>query len=285
MPIGRRSRPLRRGGGSSARAGALTATAATVGVVGPTSRSARPRPAPRRPRSPARRSPFHGEHQAGIVTPGAGPAAVRHASTSRPPTRDDVVDAAAGLDERGAADDRGPARRRATTPISVRRPTTPARRSACGPSSLTLTFGFGPRCSPRTASTASGSPRSGRRRSSTSPSSRGDEHRSRRAATATSPCRPARTIRRSASTPSATSRASHAAPRCCVGRSSASGARRAPTARRPTPRNLMGFKDGTNNLTAEDTAALRRTGLGRRTVTIRRGWRAAPTWSPAASAC
>ena len=51
------------------------------------------------------------------------------------------------------------------------------------------------------------------------------------------------------------------------GRASATGAGQT------TPRNLMGFKDGTNNIHADDTAALRRAGLGRPTVRPSRGWR------------
>ena len=51
-----------------------------------------------------------------------------------------------------------------------------------------------------------------------------------------------------------------------------------------TPRNLMGFKDGTNNLTAEDTAGLDplRVGGARRR---RRGCAAAATSSRGGSGC
>ncbi len=51
-----------------------------------------------------------------------------------------------------------------------------------------------------------------------------------------------------------------------------------------TPRNLMGFKDGTNNLVAEDTARLRNTS-GWPTPTTPRGCAAAATSSPGGSAC
>ena len=50
-----------------------------------------------------------------------------------------------------------------------------------------------------------------------------------------------------------------------------------------TPRNLFGFKDGTANLKAEDTARGGRRRLGPR-PTARPGWRAARTSSPARSA-
>ena len=78
-----------------------------------------------------------------------------------------------------------------------------------------------------------------------------------RAPAATSASRRAPTIRRSCSTRCATSRGSAAASSSCAGRSSASGARRPRAATQATPRNLMGFKDGTNNIKLEDEARLR----------------------------
>ena len=86
------------------------------------------------------------------------------------------------------------------------------------------------------------------------PRRRGAE--ARRCPTATCASRPARTIRRSSSTPSATWSGRPAARPCCGGRSSASAGRRRPAPGRRTPRNLMGFKDGTRNIHADDTAAL-----------------------------
>ena len=51
-----------------------------------------------------------------------------------------------------------------------------------------------------------------------------------------------------------------------------------------TPRNLMGLKDGTANIRAEDTEAMRRfVWVGRRRA--RPGCAAAATWSPAGSGC
>ena len=52
-----------------------------------------------------------------------------------------------------------------------------------------------------------------------------------------------------------------------------------------TPRNLMGFKDGTDNLKAEDTAELAATSSGQAPPTARPGWTAAATSSPAGSGC
>ena len=58
----------------------------------------------------------------------------------------------------------------------------------------------------------------------------------------------------------------------------ASGARRAPTPKQETPRNLMGFKDGTNNLVAEDTESAAASTSGCRRPTTPRGCAAAATW-------
>ncbi len=73
----------------------------------------------------------------------------RTASTSPPSTwsTDEPGGAArtdAGVVERGGRNDRRADDRRRQRRLSWRRPTTPARRSACCPRSLTVTFGFGP---------------------------------------------------------------------------------------------------------------------------------------------
>ena len=145
------------------------------------------------------------------------------------------------------------------------------------PSGLTLTIGFGPTLfrdadgkdrfgladqPPGRAGRAAALPRRRARA--------GDLRRRHRAS------RPARTTRRSRCTPSATWPGSAWAWSACAGRSSASGGRRRPRTGQATPRNLFGFKDGTNEpqgrgdrpaARARLGAAGRRAGLdGRRLV-------------------
>ena len=71
----------------------------------------------------------------------------------------------------------------------------------------------------------------------------------------------------------------------CAGRSSASAARRPRAATQSTPRNLMGFKDGTNNIEARGRGPPARAPLGRRRTTSPSGCAAARTSSRAASGC
>ena len=52
-----------------------------------------------------------------------------------------------------------------------------------------------------------------------------------------------------------------------------------------TPRNLMGFKDGTNNIRAEDTDGHDGASSGSASAIGPAGCGAAPTWSPAGSGC
>ena len=52
-----------------------------------------------------------------------------------------------------------------------------------------------------------------------------------------------------------------------------------------TPRNLFGFKDGTRNIKAEETAELDRARVGPAATTGRPGSPAGPTWWPGGSAC
>ena len=88
-----------------------------------------------------RRAPGRHRH------PGPGPAALRRVRRDDAVARRSWSSLLKALDRRGRPDDPGPpgrrrrARRRCRT---TRRPTTPARRSACRRRGLTLTFGFGP---------------------------------------------------------------------------------------------------------------------------------------------
>ena len=179
----------------AAGAGALVATATTLG----TDVLAAP---------PAGASvlegivPFHGLHQAGIVTP----AQDKLLMASFDVITNDKNEAgrrAPRVDARGAADDRGPpgrrrqhrSRRTARRHRRERGPRTPRRSRSRSASAR--------RCSNATASTASGWRRSARKRSSTCRASRATRS-SPPAAVATWWCRRAPTTRRSRSTPSAT---------------------------------------------------------------------------------
>ena len=100
--------------------------------------------------------------------------------------------------------------------------------------------------------------RSGRRRCGTIPPLPGRRAGRRSKAAATSASRPAPTIPRSPSTRSATWPGSVAA-RSSMRWSQLGFGRTSTTSRsQDTPRNLMGFKDGTANIRAEDTDAMRR---------------------------
>ena len=78
----------------------------------------------------------------------------------------------------------------------------------------------------------------------------------RRAAAATCACRPAPTTLRSRSTRSATSLASRRGAATLRWSQLGFGRTSSTSREQATPRNLMGFKDGTNNLKREDTGAL-----------------------------
>ena len=246
-----------------AGAAALLAGGGAVGLAAPRRRRLRARR--RRRRDDARRAgdvvPFYGAHQAGIATP----AQDRLVFGAFDLTLDATARAA-----RPAAR-RGPTRPRRMTAGRAGRAAVERRRGAAGRHRRGARAGAGApdrHVRLRAASSSDGAAararaRAGRALRAARPAAR------RRArpgplAAATSASRPARTTRRSRSTPSATSRASAAARSSCAGRSSASAARRRRPRRQATPRNLMGFKDGTNNLNGDDDGGDGPLRLGRR---------------------
>ncbi len=124
------------------------------------------------------------------------------------------------------------------------------------PSRLTITFGFGPGLFER-----DGEDRFGLAAQRPGPSCarcrRCRPRRStRRSLAASSASRHAPTIPRSPSTQFATWPGSGAARWCCKWSQLGFGRTSTTTRAQDTPRNLMGFKDGTNNIRAEDTADL-----------------------------
>ena len=196
--------------------------------------------------------PFHGAHQAGIATPAQDRLALRGVRPSRRRADRRCATCCASWTDAAARDDAPAGRSVAPTGEQLAPPDDTG--EAVGPAAarLTITFGFGPSLFER-----DGEDRFGLRRQAPAalrdlPPLPGDELDP-SAAAATSACRPAPTTRRSPSTRSATWPASAAAPRSCAGRSSASAARPRRPRDQETPRNLMGFKDGTNNIHAEDT--------------------------------
>ena len=169
---------------------------------------------------------------------------------------------AARLDGRGRAHDRGRAGRAGRRPAPCCRPTDTGEAIGPRPGAADRHLRLRPVAVRPTGSASASARPAALRRSRRCPGDELDPERSRRRPRA---CRPARTTRRSRSTPSATSRASGAAPWSM--RWSQLGFGRTSTHRadaQATPRNLMGFKDGTNNLKAEDAAALSRPRVGRR---------------------
>ena len=141
-----------------------------------------------------------------------------------------------------------------------RRRTTPARRWACKPSRLTLTIGFGPRCSTRTGS---GSRSGGPTALVDLPQFPGDN------------LDPARSggdlcVQACADDPQVAVHAIRNLARIGFGKVAVRwsqlgfGKTSSTTPEAQTPRNLMGFKDGTRNIAGTDTAGAGQARVGRR---------------------
>ena len=192
--------------------------------------------------------PFHGVHQSGIAT--SAQDRLRLRDLRRHLDRPRRARGCCALDRCRCGDGGGGAGARPSD-VLLAPPADTGEAVGLAPARLTVTVGFGPTCS----TTGSVSRRAGRPRSPRCP--RCPVTCSRRPApAATSPSRPAPTTPRSPSTPSATSHAWAAGSSSCAGRSSASAVRRPRVESQETARNLMGFKDGTRNVLAEDSDAM-----------------------------
>ena len=223
------------------------------------------------------RSPSTATHQAGIVTAGAGPPALRRVRRAPPTTRDELVAAAAALDRRRRADDR-----RASRPARSGRPSRALRRAAgrhrrgasgsppAGPHAHL-------RLRPVAVRDADGTDRFGladRRPAALDRPAALPGRRPRPGAQRRRPLRAG--LRRRPAGRGA--RGPQPRPhRLRHGRRALVAARLrphvvAPRRRRSPPRNLFGFKDGTANLKAEETADARRARLGHGRTTARDAW-------------
>ena len=173
------------------------------------------------------------------------------------------------------------ARRRGRAPARWRRRSTPARRPGCSAARLTVTFGFGPTLFEHAP--ASGWHRSGPPRCRRCPPFAGDDLDPERSGGDLA-------VQACADDPQVAFHAVRNLAR--IGRgavvmrwSQLGFGRTSSTSRaQETPRNLMGFKDGTNNLKLEDDGgAGEHVWVGPRAEPA--GCAAAPTWSRAASGC
>ena len=235
-----------------------------------------------RRRAVLRRAPGRHRHA------GAGPAALRGVRRHHRPSatswssmlREWTAAAArmtAGQD--AGADRRGRRHRRR------RRRTTPARRSTCRPSGLTLTVGFGAIAVPRRrrAATGSASPTAGPPALADLPHFPGDALRPEISG--------GDLVRAGVRERPAGRRARGAQPgphRLRRGQRALVAARLRPyvvdvARRRPRRATCSGSRTARANLKAEDADAAARAPVGRRRATGRPGWTAARTWSPARS--
>ena len=273
-------------GSAGAGAAGVLAAGAAGGVIGRATAARRPRRPPTRADDAVavlRRAPGRHRH----ARPRTGCTSSR--STSSPTTATELVELLQEWTDGRPPDDRragtpGRSARSAASPR--RRRTTPARRSACRRRGLTLTIGFGPTL----FRDADGEDRFGlaaRRPARAGRPAALPRRRARPGDLRRRPLRPGlrqRPAGRRARDPQPGPDRLRAWS-ACAGRSSASAARRRPRTAQATPRNLLGFKDGTANLKAEDADRCCDQHSGCAPATDRPGWPAAPTWSPARSGC
>ena len=234
------------------------------------------------------RSTFYGEHQAGIVTPAQDRLhfVAFDVITS---DRDELVELLQAVDGGRGPDDRRPA-----TPVPIGAvdgvpeapPDDTGEALGLPPSQLTLTSASGRRCSAtRRAGTGSASPTAPGARwptCRTSPATRSEPEIS-----GGDIC-----VQACANDPQVAVHAVRNLARIGFG---AVSVRWSQLGLRPylvdvapaqqTPRNLMGFKDGTANLKAEEHRPAARAPVGRSRATVRPGWTVARTSSPARSGC
>ena len=218
--------------------------------------------------------PFRGDAPGRDRHPGAGPAALRRPRRDRPTTGRRCTSLLRRLDRGRRADDgrrRGhPGRRGRRQPGRTADDTGEA--LGLPASSLTLTFGVGRVAVREGRGRPVGlAPPGLARRSRRSPATSS----TRRSPAATSASRPARTTRRSRCTPSATWCGSGFGTTAVRWSQLGFGRTSSTSTAQATPRNLFGFKDGTNNLKAEDPARRSTSTCGCAGRRAGRGWRAA----------
>ena len=254
-------------------------------AAGPTARASGDRRARRGPR---RRYPFHGEHQAGIVTPAQDRLHFAAFDVTTDLARR-AGRAAEGVDRRGRADDRRAGRRWAAR---CPRRTTPRRRHrrgarpAAGRADPDLRL-RARRCSATpTARTGSGSPTGSPRRCASCRTSRPTTS-TRRAATATCASRPAPTTRRSPCTRSATWPGSASAPSALRWSQLGFGRTSSTSTTQVDPAQPVRLQGRHRQPQGRGARRRRRARVGRRRTTTAAptGWPAAPTSSPAGSTC
>ena len=234
-----------------------------AGFAGGIGHGARDRRPGRRPG--VDRYPFHGEHQAGIVTPAQDRLHFAAFDVTADLARRAAA-AAQGLDRGRRRDDRRAGRSAAAPPLPYDAPpadTGEATRAAAGAADADLRLR--PVAVPRRRRQGPLRPRRPAARGAAPAAALpGRQPRAGSAATATSACRPAPTTRRSPCTRSATCPGSPSARAALRWSQLGFGRTSSTSTPQATPRNLFGFKDGTANLKAEEPDERRRARVGRR---------------------